>query len=140
LSKAEKRKTIEVESIFDASKKKIDDKNKLVLVKANNNNNKDVQKESLVKKLNKSVKEKTIEMSGFGLNLNSGDKCKLDDSLSNIKSSLVILKNNKNSTQSSNNDNSSTNASTSTENKCSLVNALVSNDYGDSSNESEEGK
>ena len=131
MSKAEKRKSIETESIFDTNKKKIDDNNKLVIFKPKNS--KDVQKDCLVKKLNKSVKEKTIETSGFGLSSNSGDKTKSDDSLKNIKSSLVVYKANKNNTEKT--------ESATAQNKSGLItNALVSNDYGDSSNESGEEK
>ena len=110
-SKIEKRKIIESESIFENFSKKISTDKTQDLVKSSNTKVSCV--ESLKKQINKSVKNETISSNGFGSNtLTTPNKA-----YSSLSNSVVVKKPNE---------------------KSPLVNnekpsALVSNDYGSSS-------
>jgi len=108
LNQSEKRKIIETQSIFDASKsvKKQDVKEKF-------NNKKDLQMNSLVNQLSKSSKEKILSNSGFNVSITN------DSPNKSTLNNLVKVKKEKGDT-----------------NNTQITSCLVSNDYGsDSSTE-----
>jgi hypothetical protein len=110
LNQSEKRKMIETESIFDASKsvKKQD-------LKEKSKNKKDFQMNSLVNQLNKSSKEKILSNSGFNVSIHNDSPNKFTlNNLVKVKKNQV--------------DEEKVDAKT--------LNCLVSNDYAsDSSTE-----
>ncbi|CAF0867610.1 unnamed protein product [Brachionus calyciflorus] len=117
-SKAEKRKTIESESIFETNSKKISNSTKDLVLYSNNSKNSCVEK--LKKQINKSTKGEIILNDGF--NFNSNHK-----PLSSINLGIVIKKPNENP--------NSNNKKEETCSKSIQVSALVANDYGSSSDD-----